>query len=354
MGNEQPYLSVVVTGRNDNYGGDFYARLQNMVLWTAAQLEAHEIPSELIVVNYNYIAEREDLREAIQWPEDGKFCTTRILYIPPEEHEKLVNDRIRKTVPLFEFIAKNIGIRRAEGEYILCTNADIIFHPGLFAEIAKRQLDREHFYRADRLDYIDEAIYQPGEAVDAFVSKLNSSVSKYFLQGGTFPKRPFLPRKLQESLQLAYNGLRKWYYNGPGSSWLALNLPLVPCVRKREVFMFNYHCNASGDFFLMHRDNWMRIKGYMEDTWISTHVDSLITMSAVYSGLKQHLYADPVYHREHERRYVFDGRDPNMDRMYRRLVFDVLWMETHDKALINIFEDWGLGNTQFKEKRIPE
>ena len=56
-------------------------------------------------------------------------------------------------MPLYEFIAKNTGIRRANGEYILATNADIIFDPEIIKEISQRSLNKNYFHRADRCDF---------------------------------------------------------------------------------------------------------------------------------------------------------------------------------------------------------
>ena len=46
-------ISIVITGRNDNYGGDFSARLQRCVSYNHQELTSHKIDSELIFVNYN-------------------------------------------------------------------------------------------------------------------------------------------------------------------------------------------------------------------------------------------------------------------------------------------------------------
>ncbi len=39
-------------------------------------------------------------------------------------------------------IAKNVGIRRARGAFILCTNIDILFSDALFRLLADRTFDR--------------------------------------------------------------------------------------------------------------------------------------------------------------------------------------------------------------------
>ena len=38
--------------------------------------------------------------------------------------------------------AKNVGIRRSDGEFILCTNIDIIFSDKMYAFLAKENLKK--------------------------------------------------------------------------------------------------------------------------------------------------------------------------------------------------------------------
>src|SRR5207245_3974337 len=55
-------------------------------------------------------------------------------------------------MPIFEYIAKNVGIRRARGEYVLITNPDIVFTQELIRYFAARGLRGDAFYRVDRYD----------------------------------------------------------------------------------------------------------------------------------------------------------------------------------------------------------
>src|SRR5437763_1344446 len=55
-------------------------------------------------------------------------------------------------VPLHQMIAKNAGIRRALGEFVLATNLDIVFSPELMQFLAARRLEARRMYRIDRYD----------------------------------------------------------------------------------------------------------------------------------------------------------------------------------------------------------
>src|SRR5687767_3830661 len=101
-----PYLSIVVTARNDNYGGDFNERLQNSIYWISAVVEENKLPAELIIVDYNPVPENPPLAQMFKWPEGRRYLTIRLIHVPSETHKNLINPAVRKTVPLFEFIVK--------------------------------------------------------------------------------------------------------------------------------------------------------------------------------------------------------------------------------------------------------
>jgi hypothetical protein len=63
-----------------------------------------------------------------------------------------------------QFYAKNIGLRRARGQWLLITNADILLGDELYAFIAQRTLDTRSFYRIDRHDLKQHA-HVPRNAV---------------------------------------------------------------------------------------------------------------------------------------------------------------------------------------------
>ena len=130
--NMEPYLSVVVTTRNDDHGGDPLKRLQALVNTFDAQCRRNRLDAELIVVEWNPPAERPSIESLLRLP-DPAFCTYRFIEIPPELHRQL---RFADVLPLFQMIAKNVGIRRARGRFVLATNIDIIFSTELVEHLA--------------------------------------------------------------------------------------------------------------------------------------------------------------------------------------------------------------------------
>ena len=146
---DEPYLSVVVTARNDDHGGNLLGRMQAFVNGWIGQAKRYQIPSELIVVEWNPPPDRPRLREAFDWPEELGPCEIRFIEVPPELHRRYTH---AEALALYQMIAKNAGIRRARGRFVLATNIDILFSSELAAFFAQQRLQRGRMYRMDRHD----------------------------------------------------------------------------------------------------------------------------------------------------------------------------------------------------------
>ena len=144
-----PFLSVVVAARNDDHGGSLLRRMQTFLNCWIGQSKRHGLRSELIVVEWNPPADRPPLREALAWPADLASCSVRFVVVPPELHQQF---RYADVLPLYQMIAKNVGIRRARAPFVLATNIDILFSEALISYLAEGRLQRGRMYRIDRLD----------------------------------------------------------------------------------------------------------------------------------------------------------------------------------------------------------
>ncbi len=149
----QPYLSVVVTARNDDHGGNLLQRMQSFVNALLGQCRRHQLPAELVMVEWNPPPDRPRLAEALRWPGGEDFCGVRIIEVPHSLHRRFAHWH---ALPLYQMIAKNIGIRRALGEFIVATNIDILFSDELIEFIAERRLERGNMYRVDRYDVMED------------------------------------------------------------------------------------------------------------------------------------------------------------------------------------------------------
>jgi hypothetical protein len=334
----QPYISIVITGRNDNYGGDFDQRLQTTINWYCYYFEAQKVDSEIILVNYNPVAENKELKDKIAFPVDRKYVTIRIITVPSSVHQQY-HDPVRKELPFYEFPAKNVGIRRAKGEFILSTNADVILPFSIINYIARRKLKKGIFYRAGRVDY-----------------------KKFDLTG--FNPRKFL-RLCRKGAFMYHEKGFKYKIENPFPFWL--NFVFIKCinfikvqwemfkVKHQETLIhlkmhynphnveFKYHLNNSGDFMLMNREHWFDLKGNPEKTFISTHTDALFVVMAGVSGLKEYIFFAPVFHQEHERRFSWVDleNDSSIRKVYLAFQDKAQTMMRSGQVIIDNEESWG-------------
>jgi hypothetical protein len=150
---EAPYLSVVATARNDDHGGNLLHRMQIFVDSWINQAKRHNLSSELILVEWNPPRERKSLADALHWPDDTGPCQVRIIEVPPELHARYHYGAV---LPLYQMIAKNAGIRRARGQFIVATNIDVIFSDELVRYLASGSLEKGRMYRIDRTDVMSD------------------------------------------------------------------------------------------------------------------------------------------------------------------------------------------------------
>jgi hypothetical protein len=180
----EPYLSIVVPSRNDNHGGDLLKRMQIFVTALLEQCRRHQIPSELIIVEWNPPADRPPLVEALRWPDEPGPCAVRFIEVPSAIHRRY---RHADGLPLYQMIAKNVGIRRARGRFVLATNIDILFSDELMQFIAGQHLTPGRMYRIDRYDVMADV---PDAPVAEQLAWCESHLIRVNAVGGTFPAIP--------------------------------------------------------------------------------------------------------------------------------------------------------------------
>lgn len=250
-----PYLSIVLASRNDNYGGGLRA-LQVCVSGLVAQIERHQLVSELILVDWNPPPIEPRLKDALSWPNRTDFCTVRVIEVPPSVHEGF---RFSEKLPFFVHRARNVGIRRARGKFVLPTGTDILFSDALMRHLALEQLAADRMYRVDRYDVPADVVGLPS---------LN--------------------------VQLGYceqNVIHIYGRNGLGPT--------------KEVSGENVrlHSLTPGDFTLLSREFWDKVYGIPEEIeFHSVYFDSVLCYMARRAGAKEEVLLDPmrIYHIEHE------------------------------------------------------
>src|SRR5258705_13211541 len=122
--NQSPKLSIVVTSRNDNHGGEMLKRMTIFMKGLLYQTKKFQLPVELLFIEWNPTIEQPLLNEVLPKPRPSDYLTVRYIVVPARIHMRY---KMGAEIPLFQMIAKNIGIRRAKSDYILCSNVDLLF-----------------------------------------------------------------------------------------------------------------------------------------------------------------------------------------------------------------------------------
>lgn len=235
---ERPYLTIIFTGRNDDFGGDFNGRFFRALRFNHRCLTDAGIPHDFIFVEWRPIAGKPYLAtlladEFYDWPR--ALLTSYV--VDPAYHDAMsLNPRLQ----FQEFIAKNVGIRRARGRFVLTTNTDIYLSRAVIDRLAAQAIEPGTLYRAARHDL-----------------KSNTDVS-------------FLDWDVLEDER---------------------NCEIVNRIKPP------YFTNASGDFLLLDRDSYVRLGGFNEIYRVAKiHIDGNFCVKAHSSGLPLVDIGAPVYH----------------------------------------------------------
>jgi hypothetical protein len=285
--------------------------------------------------------------------------------VPQEIHAKLDN---ADKIPLFQMIAKNVGIRRAKGKFVLATNIDVLFSDPLMTFL-KHKLKTGSLYRVDRFD-VPEQLPSPSN----FEQILKFCSDNYFrINGrtGTINTRktntsPFqiIYNKINIILNCTISNLLKKFINTSINDAIKLLKRLIQkvicfCYPKNSIIL---HTNACGDFTLLSIDDWAKLKGYPEWSIFSWHIDSVLLYQAKQHGIKEIDLPRKmsIYHIEHEigSGYSAEGAQTLFNRLetrgipylsnadLKRLITEL--NHSKEKVMYND-ENWGFANIQLKE-----
>jgi hypothetical protein len=290
-----PCLSFVAGSRNDDHGGNLLHRMQVFVEALLGQCDRHGLDAELVLVEWNPPPGRPRLSEALIWPETER-CAVRIVEVPPELHRRFDN---ADALPLHQMIAKNVGIRRARGTFVVATNVDVVFSDDLMAFMAGGGLEAEYFYRTERFD-VDAGV--PVSApLEEQLAYCRGNLLRIHARNGTRDIKTGLFNRIYRPA-----GLLK------ALSWLPASL--LPASLGRYTLSFfrtfgHLNTNGCGDFTLTARQNWERLGGYWEFAGYPLHVDGLFCYAAHFSGLREIELPPPacIYHIEHGQGTGFSG-----------------------------------------------
>lgn len=340
---EKPYLSIVATTRNDNHGGDLLRRTTCFVEGVYHQASKYNVPLELIIVEWNPPKNKPLLKEVLPKPSNECPVILKYIIVPKEIHDAY---KMSERMPLFQMTAKNVGIRRAKGEFILCTNIDLLFSNELFSFLNKESLQKGKYYRANRVDIPKEVMKKNNfdEQIDYAKNNIIEILGK---------------RKGHEYIF----GLPMFVY-GFTNTMKLVNLFfkafLYLFYSKEQFNMFALDTSACGDFTLMHKSDWEKIEGYPELDLYSIHIDSMGLIAAKAKGIKQEIFPFGMcsYHIYHESGWEsfkespidlirFMEKRPGLD--WHSVYESGKWLINNKKTWGLNKPDWGFANEKFKE-----
>ena len=366
-----PELSIVVAARNDSHGVDFLHRVQLFVTGLLEQAHHFGANWELVIVEWNPPEGQPRLRDALTWPSSRK-CSVRIIEVPPSLHKRY---RYAEKLLPYQMIAKNVGIRRAQGRFILATNADILFSDEVAAFLSSGNLRTDLVYRIDRYDIPSDI---PGNlSVEDRLDYCKGHILRVNTRNGT-PN--VVEARSQRTLNphfiippTAYFFLKSRQAHLQRSRGKRTSVPREspkPATRVlwfvKSLFRAPYphlHMNACGDFTLFARESWFALHGYPEFDMYPLHLDSLLLHMAYNYGLHETVLQDPmrIYHLEHPHSWNPDTEEEIRERL-NRLGVPMLELEQCEPWFIRMYyqkrplifndEAWGLASQSLPETRV--
>jgi hypothetical protein len=283
-------ISAVIVSRNDGYGGHLNERA------TYCFNSAIDTYDEVIYVDWNSPTHSllYDIKDNIQFK--GNF---KHIVISPEIASVLTNGD-PNAQKCCEVLGRNIGLRRATGDYLVSTNIDIIHPKRDQLEETIAQLDIRSFYTISRR-------HTDWDIIKAFH---NDEI--------------------------------------PFSEWKSLREYLITNSEERHfeettVSGDNYSIiNCCGDYQIAFREIWNEIRGFEEALIYSLYADTNVQKKALMHGFGlKAIYNPALFHIEHGRGGggFLDGINKVTNDPYRAIVYQ---NKTENS------DSWGFGDTEIE------
>jgi hypothetical protein len=322
--NLRPYLSFVTAGRNDDLGRDSLSRINSFVFNLVSLCERHALHSELLLVDWNPMPSRPRLADVIDWPQlPLKHVTIQVIEVPPAVHYRLPNSYQQ---PFFEHVAKNVGVRRANGEFVLVTTPNVLFSDQLIRQLATMRLQAGNYYRTARYDVRGSV---PQNNVEEQLQYCKENILR--MHGYWYSPK--------WDLQARWN---------PYWRLRALSGYVKSQIRNRS--LLNPYVNAASDFFLMHRGDWHDLRGYPEIK-SNSYVDGYLTYCAHFSGRRLKILRGKdlyLFHQEHRPRQHQNCSLTDLHE-FRRNCEHMARLRT---AIIFNDSDWGMARANLSQVQI--
>ena len=283
-------ISAVIVSRNDGYGGHLNERA------TYCFNSAIDTYDEVIYVDWNSETHSllYDIKDNIQFK--GNF---KHIVITPEVASLLTNNDSHAQ-KCCEVLGRNIGLRRATGDYMVSTNIDII-HP--------------------KRDQLEETIAQLDLKTFYTISRRHTD----------------------------WNMIKE-FHNGeiPFAEWKPLRDHLIATSEERHfeettVSGDNYSIiNCCGDYQIASHEVWNTIRGFEEELIYALFADTNVQKKALMHGFGlKAIYNPALFHIEHGKGGggFLDGINKKTNDQYRAVIYQQQTENT---------ESWGFGDTEIE------
>ncbi|KAI8090306.1 uncharacterized protein B0P05DRAFT_464027 [Gilbertella persicaria] len=300
------YLSIVIVTRVDNYAGGQHHRLQNFIDSAYILAEKTKTDIELLIVEWNPPQDKRRVIDAFRF-RASNYLKYRIITIPNSLHKIMQN---RGKSPLHEFEGKNVGIRFARGEFIVCTNQDDIWSHNFHNAIISRVFKKGYIYLQHQ-DHHNIHDNLPPSIVNL---------------------EPFSSDKvIYESCSL---GDQNWGNYEIQDKTTTMNILEV--------------ADQAGDFTMAHRDTWKVPRGYREAGGVAW-MDIEFICTATWTKDIPVVYVKPGFtcHQEHDN--VWEN---NKEAMNDNSNIDMSKIERKEKVYMNKEGEWALLNYKIYEEGL--
>jgi hypothetical protein len=321
----QLLLSIIVTTTNtapQDQIERLTLQLENIQYFT--ELYHLEFNVEYVVVEYNYDAKAPSLYEVLQKSFKDSLPLVRVVRVSAAQHELIVHKMgLDFEVNFLEFYAKNIGIRRSCGQFILPTNSDISFNDGFWSFLSRKTLRMDAYYRLPRCNVNGDLTVLRGLSV------------------------------LERLVYLKDHTVDCWWCDRIEGTWKSYMETPVDVSAEPHVEQWRECIQAPGDFLLMSRASFERFRGY-PDVALPHQLDDVPVWQAVGAGLFLIIVPKPAValHVNHLKSYIAkDGRWHHAQEMvntYKLHEAGQRMMREHNLEVFN-GEDWGLAGALLEE-----
>lgn len=333
------YISIIIHTRDDDFGIGFKGFI-HCLSYLISNLNDYKVSSEIIIVDWNSENKKTPYNDRVRTELNKLEYSKNLVVIKHIKVQNEIHNRYKgaSKLPVYGALAVNVGIRRAEGEFILSKAMDTYWSKDLFIMLAAKKLKKNTLYRCDRhcIEIKDKT---------SFFNKSPEAIKEYLLNK-SLPKTIDKKSNFQHKVKTFHIPI------------ISKRDP-VTFERKNDFFIPKLHTNACGDFQLASRDVFYKLHGYEESSNVfSFHADSTFAYCAFAAGVVEKILDDEIrvnkiVHSAMSSNQRQDNLSYFEERIRNRRLPNFL-LKYHTEDLIDITRFlFGMPKSYFKGYRMP-